>query len=261
VQLLDCDVEEPNVHIFLRPEIRGSECVTIPVPDVEMEKCNLCRECAEICVYHAIAVLGDQVLTFQELCHACGGCSLVCPADAIREIPREIGTVEWGTAGGIDFVHGRLRIGEAMSPPLIRAVKKRIERSRLVIIDAPPGTSCPVIESIRGADFVLLVTEPTPFGLNDLVLAVQTVRELQIPFSVVVNRAGLGDEEVYHYCRDHAIPVDLEIPFDRRIAEAYSRGELLVEVMAEWRVAFQKLLRSIEERAARGRALHHEVSR
>jgi MinD superfamily P-loop ATPase len=255
VQLLDCDVEEPNAHLFLELEMQGSETVSVPVPKVEMERCTLCRECAEICAYHAIAVIADQVITFSELCHGCGGCSLVCPTEAISEVPREIGVLEWGRTGTIDFVHGRLRIGEAMSPPLIRAVKGRLDESKLVIIDAPPGTSCPVIEAVRGADYALLVTEPTPFGLNDLILAVETVRALDIPCGVLINRAGLGDEAVQAYCRRERIPVEMEIGFDRRIAESYSRGELLVDSMPEWRSAFRQLVERVVGRSSEAHAM------
>ncbi len=242
---LDCDVEEPNGHIFLRPDMDVSAPVCVPVPVVDEEKCTACGNCAGICQYSAIALLDKTVLTFPNLCHGCGGCMLVCPAGAITETGREVGVVEEGTSDGVRFVHGRLRIGEAMSPPLIREVKKRIPADGLAIVDCPPGTSCPVIQSVRGSDFVVLVTEPTPFGLNDLKLAVEMLRILKLPFAVVVNRADMGDEAVFGYCADELIEILMRIPDDRRIAEAYSRGRLAVEALPEYEGAFESLLRSV----------------
>jgi MinD superfamily P-loop ATPase len=180
VQLLDCDVEEPNDHVFLKPEITGSKNVSILVPKVDEEKCTYCGKCAEVCAYHAIAVLGNHVLTFPQLCHGCGACSYLCPEKAISEESRETGVVERGRSDGVGFVQGKLAVGEAMAPPVIRKVKEYAHNDGTVIIDVPPGTSCPVVEAIRGSDFCMLVTEPTPFGLNDLTLAVETVRELNI---------------------------------------------------------------------------------
>ena len=168
VRLLDCDVEEPNCHIFLRPQVSRSHAACILVPEIDREKCTACGKCAEVCQFKAIAALKSKPLVFEELCHGCGGCRRVCPAGAIREKPREIGVVEFGQAGEVEWIQGRLNVGEAMAPPLIREVKKHIRPSGLTIIDCPPGTSCPVIAAMRGADFVLLVTEPTPFGLHDL---------------------------------------------------------------------------------------------
>lgn len=252
VSYLDCDVEEPNGHIFLRPRIDSTTPVHIPIPVVDQTKCTLCGKCAEICQFSAIAVLGTLTLTFTNLCHGCGGCTLVCPTGAITEEGREVGMVEKGDADGITFVHGRLRIGEAMSPPLIKAVKGHTPDQGIAIVDSPPGTSCPVIESVRDTDFVLLVTEPTPFGLNDLRLAVEMLRVLELPFAVAVNRADAGDEAVFDYCRHESIEVLLKIPDDRRIAEAYSRGELAVDALPEYTAAFESLLASISERAAGG---------
>ena len=200
VAYLDCDVEEPNGRIFLQPEITHSKAVHMLIPQVDEAKCTLCGKCAQICQYSAIVRLGKKVLTFPELCHACGGCSLVCSDDAITEVPREVGLLETGQAGSIQFVQGTLNIGEAKSPPVIKAVKTAAPEVDLVIVDAPPGTSCPVIESLRGCDSVVLVTEPTPFGLNDLKLAVEMVRALEMPFAVVINRAGIGDRAVHEYC-------------------------------------------------------------
>jgi MinD superfamily P-loop ATPase len=241
VQVLDCDVEEPNVHLFIRPILEGLETVTTPVPEVDMEKCTVCGKCGEVCQFKAIAVIADTVLTFHELCHSCGGCILACPEKAITETSRELGVIEKGHRAGVELVHGRLRVGEAMSPPLIRKVRQYRRPDLLTIIDAPPGTSCPVIASMKGADFVLLVTEPTPFGLHDLKLAVGAVKVLGIPCGLVVNRSDEGDDRVNAYSEKEGIPILMEIPFDRRIAEAYSRGETLVEEMPEWKEKFLKL--------------------
>jgi len=249
VQLLDCDVEEPNAHILLRPTITSSRPVLVPVPRVDEEKCTYCRVCSEACPYKAIAVMGKNVLVFPELCHGCGVCTYVCPEKAISEEGREVGVVEEGRAGEVQFVHGRLAIGEAMAPPVIRAVKQRIDRSSTVIIDVPPGNSCPVVEAVKGSDFCLLVTEPTPFGLHDLALAVELARKLAIPCGVVINRDGSGDQGVEFYCAQQHIPVLLKIPLDRRIAELYCRGQTLVAGMPSWRSAFSDLLQSIQRLA------------
>ena len=196
VQLVDCDVEEPNDHIFMKPVIAYSEAVAIPVPVVDEETCSYCGKCAEACAFNAIAVIGKHVLVFPELCHGCGACSYLCPEKAISERRKEIGVIETGHSGSIEFAHGRLAIGEAMAPPVIREVKSRLNTDGVVIIDVSPGTSCPVVESVKGSDFCLLVTEPTPFGLNDLALAVEMVRTLDIPCGIVVNRAGEGDSQI-----------------------------------------------------------------
>lgn len=244
---LDCDVEEPNGHIFLKPVIKSSKPVGNLIPKVDEEKCNNCGKCGEICQYSAIVCIKQKVLVYPELCHACGGCSLVCPVGAITEVPREMGQLETGNAGSIRFVHGLLNIGEAMSPPVIKEVKAAAPESDIVIIDAPPGTSCPVIESIRGCDLVVLVTEPTPFGLNDLKLAVEMVRVLGIPFGIVINRADVGDDEVRLYCQRNNIKILVEIRDDRKIAEAYSRGEMICEALPEYGPVFMELLREITE--------------
>jgi MinD superfamily P-loop ATPase len=247
VQLLDCDVEEPNAHLFIRPTLEKSEVVAASVPDVDEEKCTLCGKCGEICQYKAIVVIGNTVLPFHELCHSCGGCMEVCPEKAIREGERVLGIIEAGRRGELEFVHGRLRVGEAMAPPLIRKVRSFTKPDMVTIIDAPPGTSCPVITAMKGADFVLLVTEPTPFGLHDLTLAVGAARILGIPCGLIINRSDMGDDRVREYARKEGLPVLLEIPFDRRIAEAYSRGELLVETIPEWKEKFLQLYDRIRE--------------
>ncbi len=246
VQLLDCDVEEPNAHLFLHPIIDNIKTITTPVPIVDEEKCDLCGKCVEICQFKAIVILGDTILPFHDLCHSCGGCELVCPVKAITETGRELGEIEEGHLDGLQFVHGRLRIGEAMSPPLIKKVRTYCDADKLAIIDAPPGTSCPVIAAMKGTDFVLLVTEPTPFGLYDLKLAVGAVKILGIPCGLVINRSDIGDDKVMEYAKETGIPVLMEIPFERKIAEAYSRGDLIVEIMPEWKNKFQELYEAIK---------------
>jgi len=247
VQLLDCDVEEPNDHIFLRPVITISEAVCIPIPEVDEKKCTYCGKCAEVCVYHAIAVFAQHVLVFPNLCHGCGACSYLCPEKAITEVGRQIGVVECGHSNGIEFAHGKLNVGEAMPTPVIRRVKAQANRDRIVIIDVSPGTSCPVVESIKDSDFCLLVTEPTPFGLNDLILAVETVKKLKVPCGVVINRAGVGDRKVEEYCLRECIPVLLTIPLDTEIARLNSRGITLIEGMPQWKESFIGLSDRINE--------------
>ncbi|MDY0390010.1 MAG: ATP-binding protein [Desulfobulbus oligotrophicus] len=247
VQLLDCDVEEPNAHLFLQPTFTQSEPVTTPIPLIDETKCTFCRKCADFCEFNALAVVGKQVLVFAELCHSCGGCMLVCPEGAITETSRELGTLNVGNAGEVAFVNGRLRVGEAMSPPLIKRVRAAADPDRITLIDAPPGTSCPVIAAMYETDFVLLVTEPTPFGLHDLKLAVEAVKLLGIPAGLVVNRADIGDNAVFQYAEEEELPLLLTIPFDRQIAEAYSRGRMMVDALPEWRHQFIELFAKIEQ--------------
>jgi len=248
VQFFDCDVEEPNSHIFLKPDIQETEAIGIPVPEVDKSRCTYCGKCGEICQYSAIVVIKNNVLTFPELCHGCGGCSLVCPEGAISEKHREVGIVERGLASGMEFIHGRLRIGETMSPPLIKAVKKYIDKEKTAIIDAPPGTSCPVIEAVKRSDFTLLVTEPTPFGLNDLILAVEMIRTLKIPFGVIINRSDVGDKGATEYCHREGIPILMEIKTERKIAEAYSKGITIVQIVPEYKERFKSLFTELEGR-------------
>ncbi len=251
VQMVDCDVEEPNAHIFLKPLIKDRIKAAIPVPEIDETKCTYCGVCRDVCAYHAIAVLPGidgkkgSVLTFPHLCHGCGACGMLCPQQAIKEIPKEIGVVEIGETENIQFMHGRLNTGEAMSPPLIRQVKSYINPTRTVIIDAPPGTSCPVITAVKGSDFCVLVTEPTPFGLNDLVLAVEVLRKMKIPFGIVINRADLGNAEVVNYCEKESIPVLMRIPFEKGIAVAYSKGEPAVEAFPGYKKEFVSLYENI----------------
>jgi len=246
VHLLDCDVEEPNAHLFLKGEFVAEDVVSIPIPQVDKARCDGCGKCSRFCEYNAIVSYGTVPLVFPEMCHGCGGCMMVCPHNAIREVDKRIGVVETLRDGHITLVMGRMDVGVAMAPPLIRAVKKHLPDSGTAILDAPPGTSCPVIAAVRDSDFVLLVTEPTPFGLHDLQLSIDMVRELGLPLGVVVNRYGSGDDRVHEFCSQADVPVLLEIPDDRRIAEAYSRGELMVDALPEYRGLFLDLLKRTE---------------
>lgn len=251
VQLIDCDVEEPNAALFLNPTITERISAVIPVPVIDKDKCSYCGKCREVCEYNAIAVIPKNdknkgnVLVFPNLCHGCGACQYLCPQKAITEMDREIGIVELGSADNVQFVHGKLNIGEAMAPPVIRQVKQYINSTRTVIIDAPPGTSCPVITAVQGTDFCVLVTEPTPFGLNDLQLAVLAMRKLNIPFGVVINRCDLGDDKTENYCNEEDIPILMRIPFSEEIAKSYSRGESIIKLFPEYKQKFYDLSNSI----------------
>ena len=253
VRLVDCDVEAPNAHIFMKPDISVSRRVTAAVPVVDEDKCDGCGECGHACRFSAIIALGTKAMTFPALCHACGGCMIACPQKAITEGEREIGLIEKGASHGIEFAHGRLRVGEAMSPPLIRILKKMESGAEVTILDCPPGTSCPVVQSVRGSDYVILVTEPTPFGLHDLKLAVEMVRELRLPFGVVVNRSDPKVRAARDFCLENDIRIIGEIPDDRRAAEAYSRGEMLVETLPEFKEIFRAVIGRIIEEAGAAR--------
>ncbi len=246
VQLLDCDVEEPNAHIFLKPEIKKQTPVYIPVPKIDKNKCDYCGKCAEFCEFNAIAVFNKQAMVFSDLCHGCGGCLLVCPKNAIAEEYKEIGVIKKGVARDIEFVYGELNIGEPMAVPVIRRVKDEIDKDKTVNIDASPGASCPVIAAVHGSDYCILVTEPTPFGLHDLRLAVETMREMDIPLGVIINCDGIGDQKVQEYCKKESIPILLKIPMDRRIAELYSRGIPFVLEMPEWKEKFLEVFDAIK---------------
>lgn len=246
VQLMDCDVEAPNTRLFLGGEPLETRVVTIPVPEVNEALCNGCGECSGFCEYSAMACVAGKAMVFSRMCHGCGGCSIVCPANAITEVENRIGTIVTSSSGNITLIEGILDVGGAMAPPLIRRLKSLVNGGMPAILDSPPGTSCPVVTTMKGADFVILVTEPTPFGLHDLTLAVDTTRELGIPFGVVVNRLGTGDDRVHSYCADEGIRILTEIPDDRRIAEAYSRGELMVDALPEYAGLFAGLRRKLE---------------
>ena len=245
VQLFDCDVEEPNVHLFLHPAIHKKEPVIAPVPEIDLEKCTFCKKCMDICRFGALAVLKKDVLVFENLCHSCGGCFEICPENAVLEKERSLGDIEHGTVNGISFIHGRLSIGQVMVPPIIKKIRSYTDPDLITIIDAPPGTSCPVIAAMNKADFILLVTEPTPFGLHDLKLAVETVKILNIPCGLVINRVGIGNDAVNQYAKNENIPVLMEIPFDKKIAQLYSRGEMIIEKMPEYKDRFLNLFKKI----------------
>ena len=246
-QLIDCDVEEPNAHILLKPKIIEEKPVYALNPAVNENRCTYCGKCAELCQYNALFVTQSNIMVFHELCHSCGLCVLACPEGAISEEKREIGIIRKGTGHNIDVVYGELNVGEPMAVPVIREVKKEIQKTKNVIIDVSPGASCPVVISVYGSDFALLVTEPTPFGLHDLKIAVEVLRILQIPLGVVVNQSGIGDRKVYEYCEKEGIPIMLEIPFSRRIAELYSCGVPFTLEMTEWKDRFRQLFKDIKE--------------
>ena len=242
----DLDVEAPNLHLFLQAQIEGRREVSMMIPEVDESRCNYCGACSDICQFKAISVLGDVMLTMPEMCHGCGACVAVCPEEAISEGSRSLGEILWGRRGDIDCLAGRLRVGEAMSPPLIGHVKDAAEKTAAeddkdILYDAPPGVSCPAVKAVTGADVIVLVTEPTPFGLYDLKLAVDSFAVFERPMGVVVNRAGIGTDEVYDYCRQRGLPVLVEIPFTRAAAEAYSSGKILAEAFDEHRQRFEVL--------------------
>ncbi len=246
VQLLDCDVEEPNAHLLLHPRLYKSKSVTSLIPLVNEELCDHCGECAKFCQYNALFSGSKKVIVFPDLCHSCGGCAMVCPKNAISWENNRIGVLKFGSVGDLSLVYGELKIGKPMAVPVIKAVKKQMAKDRTVILDSPPGASCPFIETVRGSDFCILVTEPTPFGLHDLQIAVQVLRKMAVPFGVVVNRAGVGDKKVYDYCRTESIRVLMEIPYQRKIAELYSRGIPFSKELPEWTEQFQRLYDEIK---------------
>ena len=254
-------MEEPNAHIFLKPEIIHAEAVNLPVPQINEDRCTYCGKCSEVCAYNAVAVLKEKVLVFSELCHGCGGCKLICPEGAVEEVDRPVGVLRKGKSGTISFIDGRLNLGEALAVPVVRAVKRaglstpsdksqNISNDSVIIVDVPPGTSCPVIESVKGSDFCLLVTEPTPFGLNDLILAVEMLKKLKIPFGVVINRADVGDGKVNEYCQRERIPILMRIPMDKSIAVAYSKGIPIIEVQPWYKKDFLGLFQETKRLAS-----------
>lgn len=251
VVAVDLDVEEPNLHLFLRPELTDSLTAYLTIPRVAEEKCTYCGACADLCQFKAISVFDKLVLTFPDMCHGCGGCLAICPTAAVEPDRRELGLIEWGQAGDIGFLHGRLRIGEAMSPPLMRQVKSRLQTLLAqgpadVLIDAPPGVSCPAINAVMDSDFILLVTEPTPFGVYDFQLAWEAFTPLGKPLGAVINRAGLGTDAIYRFCADKGLPIMAEIPYDRAIAEAYADGRIIAAVSGDLRERFLALARQLQ---------------
>ena len=252
VQLLDCDVEGPNAHLLLQPDITAQEKVEVLVPEVDLDLCTRCGDCAKVCQFSAIAVIRQAVLTFHDLCAGCGACAWVCPTNAITEVKRHVGTVRDGTAaeGRISFADGYLNIGDQRAGPVTTVVKDRIDPQKISILDAPPGTACPMQDTVEGTDYCILVTEPTPFGLSNLKDAVLTCRRLGVPCGVVINRDGVGDDGVDKYCESDGIEILLRIPQDRRIAEAYSRGDTLTDAFAQWRQPLVDVGRHIEQLVA-----------
>jgi len=246
-QFIDCDVEEPNANIFLKADIDSRENVTVDIPKIDEEKCDYCGKCSEFCEYNALAVVPSKILVFPELCHSCGGCELVCPRNAVGWRQKVVGKVEHGTAQNVDFYHGLLDVGEIQTMPVIKTLKQKVDNSKNVILDAPPGTSCPVIETIQGSDYCILVTEPTPFGLHDLKLMVNVVRYMNIPFGVIINREGVGDTSVEMFCRREKIPVLMKIPHDEEISKLYSKGVPFVMEQQLWRDKFKWLFSKIKE--------------
>lgn len=232
---LDADVEEPDAHIFLKPELKETHSVPIMIPRVDYSKCDFCGECAKACAYNAIAVVTGKVLIFDEVCKGCGTCTIACPQRAIYEIPREIGVINEGTAndGAIHFFEGKLNIGESATTYLIRELKKFADTNEDVVIDAPPGTSCPMLEATKNVDFVILVAEPTPFGVYDLNLSLQALKDTGIKMGIVVNKYGIGNDDVFRLAEKHDVPVLMKIPFNRELAAAYSMGTPLTEAKPE----------------------------
>ncbi len=247
VQLLDCDVEEPNAYLLLNPEMNRKESVYTLIPKVDRELCNTCGECTKFCKFNAIFVASEKILVFPDLCSSCGGCAMVCPRKAITWEKHKIGKLNFGATDGVDLVYGELEVGKPMAVPVIKAVKKQIKEGKNVILDSPPGTSCPFVETVRDSDFCILVTEPTPFGLHDLKIAVEVLRKIGVLFGVVINRAGIGNKKVYDYCEKENIRILLEIPYERRIAELYSKGIPFSSEMSEWADKFHGLYSKIKE--------------
>jgi len=242
VTYLDCDVEEPNGHLFLKPEIDRIEPMTVRAPlHIDLDKCIGCRKCANACHYNAIAMIKEKPLLFHELCHACGACAIVCPVGAVIEGDKEIGELRHGKSGGIDFHYGLLKTAVGgMSPRLISGLK-RSAGPEITILDSPPGTACSAVETVKGADLCLLVADPTPFAINDLKLSVNMCRQIGQEPAVVVNRAGLDDTDLKEYCKKARLEVVGEIPDDRHIAEVYSVGDIVIEELPEYRKHFKNL--------------------
>lgn len=254
---VDLDVEEPNLHLFLHPSFEGNLRAEMPVPQADESLCTACGACSDLCQFKAISLLGDVLITFPEMCHGCGGCIEVCPSGALTEAKRELGVVRWGRAGEHRFVSGLLRVGEAMSPPLMRHVHAKVNEMLAqepadVLVDAPPGVSCPALAAVEGAEVIVLVTEPTPFGCFDLSLAADAFAGMGAAMGVVVNRAGLGDDQVYGLCKKLNLPIWAEIPFSREAAETYCAGRPLSEASPDLQAVFTGLAGEIMAAGAGG---------
>lgn len=248
VQYLDADVDEPNGHIFFKPIFQKKESVDLLIPEVDANKCTLCGKCSDICEFKAIIKIADKIITFPELCHGCGACSLVCEPKAIKEIPFNVGEIETAQINNLEFVQGKMGIGKSSTSTIIKELKRKINLNSLSFLDSPPGTACPVVESLRNMDYVVLVTEPTPFGLNDMLLSIDLINELKIPFGVIINRSDIGDDEVKKYCFKENIEILAEIPNSREVAELYSRGEMIAENMESYYNDIVKILKKITGR-------------
>ncbi|XHH09524.1 MAG: ATP-binding protein [Candidatus Bathyarchaeia archaeon] len=244
-QVLDCDVEEPNAHLLLHTKISKTEPVYALNVKIDKTLCRQCGACTKFCRFNALFCSYKGVLVFPELCHGCGGCIRVCPEKAISEEKYKVGTLNFAQTGDIELVYGELEVGKPMAGPVIKEVKKQAAIDKTVIVDSPPGASCSFVETVRNTDYCILVTEPTPFGLHDLKITVEVLKKIGIPFGVVVNRAGIGDRAVYDYCQKETIPILLEIPYERKIAELYSKGIPFSVEMPEWKTSFQNLFSQV----------------
>ncbi|RYD05525.1 hypothetical protein N752_09265 [Desulforamulus aquiferis] len=251
VQLLDCDVEEPNAHLFIRQDAIKSTNVSLPIPQVDYDKCQYCGKCAEVCRFKAIAFLKKTLVIFPDVCHSCSACWHFCPSGALVPAPRKVGTVNIGRSGELKLITGRLNLGIHASPPVIKAVRNTAEKEIITIIDGPPGSSCPVMAAVEGTDYCLLVTEPTPFGLNDLSLAVDMLNVLKVPYGVIINRDVPGSEIIDRYCQEKGIRILLRIPLQMEIARSYSRGITLVEHDSAWTERFAELFRQVRREVAK----------
>jgi MinD superfamily P-loop ATPase len=241
IQLLDCDVEEPNGHLFLELENMVAENVSVPVPLINTDICISCGKCSDLCQFNAIVFFGSPPMVFNELCHSCGGCTKICPVSAIKEVDNIIGTIMIGKSGNIELVQGRLNVGFPMASPVIRQVIQRSDSRKDVIIDSPPGTSCSMIAAVKESDFVILVTEPTPFGLNDLKIAVETIEKLSLPAGVIINRADMGDAGVEKYCEDNNLRILMKIPYSSEVAKICSTGGNLITASPDLKKKFEDL--------------------
>lgn len=246
ITLIDSDVEEPNASIFLKPIVTEEEIIFVEYPVIDSKKCTLCGKCGELCKFNAIIPAKNTVLVFKESCHSCGGCELVCPTGAITYEKREIGKVIKGKTIFDNYMeYGLLNVGELSGVNIIKTLKDNIEDKDLVIIDSPPGTSCATVAAVEDSDFAIVVTEPTPFGVSDMKMVVEMLREMKIPFGVFVNKADIGDMEVYDYCREEKIEILGEIPFDKDIATYYSKGEVFSNFMPHYKEVFENLLQAV----------------